>query len=107
MAKSTIYLLDDEETLVSLQKEVAELAGFNAQSYTRASDFFDSVESFAAGSLMVLDLHMPGMDGIEVMRQLAKMSCPPSLILVSGHDTGVLHSAEKLGRAHGLDVIPV
>ena len=105
MAKTTIYLLDDEESLVELQKEVAELAGFNAQSFTRASDFFDSVDTFEAGSLMVLDLHMPEMDGIEVMRQLAKMSSPPSLILVSGHDTGVLHSAEKLGRAHGLKVL--
>ena len=105
MAKSTIYLLDDEEALVELHCEVAELAGFNAQGFTRASQFFEQVAEFETGSVMVLDLHMPEMDGIEVMRRLAKMPNPPALILISGHDVGVLLSAEKLCRAHGLEVI--
>lgn len=105
MAKSTIYLLDDEESLVALECEIAELAGFSVQGYTRASDFFDNVVMFELGSLMVLDLQMPEMDGIEVMRRLAKMPNPPALILVSGHDVSVLSSAEKLCHAHGLEVI--
>ncbi|MFV9615913.1 MAG: EAL domain-containing protein [Gammaproteobacteria bacterium] len=105
MTKSTIYLLDDEEALVELHCEVAELAGFNAQGFTRASQFFEHVAEFETGSVMVLDLHMPEMDGIEVMRRLAKMPNPPALILISGHDVGVLLSAEKLCRAHGLEVI--
>lgn len=105
MSQSTIYLLDDEQALVELHTEVAELAGFNAQGYTRASQFFEHVVEFETDSVMVLDLHMPEMDGIEVMRRLAKMPNTPALILISGHDASVLHSAEKLCRAHGLEVI--
>jgi len=105
MTESTIYLLDDEEALVKLHCEVAELAGFNTQGFTSASNFFEKIVEFETGSLMVLDLHMPEMDGIEVMRRLAKMPNPPALILISGHDAGVLLSAEKLCRAHGLEVI--
>ena len=105
MTGSTIYLLDDEEALVELHSEGAELAGFNAQGFTRASQFFEHVTEFESGAVMVLDLQMPEMDGIEVMRRLAKMPNPPALILVSGHDVGVLYSAEKLCRAHGLEVI--
>lgn len=105
MDNSTIYILDDEEMLVTLQCEVAELAGFNVQGYTSAKDFFNSVTAFENHSLMVLDLHMPEVDGIEVMRQLTTMPNPPELILVSGHDARVLHSAEKLCIAHGLEVI--
>ena len=105
MTKPTIYLLDDEEALVELHSEIAELAGFNAQGYTRAIQFFEQVVDFETGSVMVLDLHMPEMDGIEVMRRLAQMSNTPALILISGHDAGVLRSAEKLCRAHGLEVI--
>ena len=105
MTKPTIYLLDDEAALVELHCEVAELAGFKAQGFTRASQFFDHVVEFETGSVMVLDLHMPEMDGIEVMRRLAQMPNPPALILISGHDAGVLRSAEKLCRAHGLEVI--
>ena len=105
MTKPTIYLLDDEAALVELHCEVAELAGFKAQGYTRASQFFEHVDEFETGSVMVLDLHMPEMDGIEVMRRLAQMPNSPALILISGHDAGVLRSAEKLCRAHGLEVI--
>jgi len=105
MTKSTVYLLDDEQELVDLHREVAKLAGFNAHGFTRASQFFEHVIEFETGSVMVLDLQMPEMDGIEVMRRLAQMPNPPALILISGHDAGVLRSAEKLCRAHGLEVI--
>ncbi len=105
MTRPTIYLLDDEEALVELHCEMASLAGFNAQGYTRASQLFEQVTEFEAGSIMMLDLHMPEMDGIEVMRHLAQMQNTPALILLSGHDISVLHSAEKLCKAHGLEVI--
>ncbi len=48
---------------------------------------------------------MPEVDGIEVMRRLAQMDHTPRLILMSGQDTGVLLSAEKLGRAHNLEIL--
>ena len=105
MTRSTVYLLDDEEALVDLHCEVAELAGLEAHGFTRASDFFEQVVDFESSSILVLDLHMPEMDGIEVMRRLAKMHNTPALILLSGHDASVLNSAEKLCRAHGLEVI--
>ncbi len=105
MNPTTVYLIDDEPELVELLYDVVELAGLNPQSFTRGSTFFEQVDVFSTGSILVLDLHMPEMDGIEVMRRLAKMDNPPSLILISGTDTGVLHAAEKLGRAHNLEII--
>ncbi|MFK5892675.1 MAG: response regulator, partial [Pseudomonadota bacterium] len=105
MKKTTVYLIDDELELVEWLSDVVELAGLHAQGYTNARNFFDQIEIFESNSILVLDLNMPEMDGIEVMRRLAKMTSPPSLILISGHDTGVLHSAEKLGNAHNLKII--
>ncbi|MCP4995173.1 MAG: EAL domain-containing protein [Gammaproteobacteria bacterium] len=106
MNKTTVYLIDDEPELVDLLSDVVEMSGFSAQGFVQAGQFFEEVGGvFAAGSILVLDLHMPGMDGIEVMRRLADMENPPALILISGHDTGVLHSAEKLGHAHNLEII--
>ena len=43
MTKPTIYLLDDEEALVELHSEMADLAGFSARGYTRASQLFEQV----------------------------------------------------------------
>ncbi|MCF6237905.1 MAG: EAL domain-containing response regulator [Candidatus Marinimicrobia bacterium] len=52
----------------------------------------------------MLDLMMPGVDGIEVIRFLAERGCDAQLILVSGFDPAVLHSAQKLATEQGLNV---
>ncbi|MCW8933281.1 MAG: EAL domain-containing response regulator [Gammaproteobacteria bacterium] len=102
---NTVYLIDDEAEMVELLSELIELIGFEAKGFTQASVFFEQVQVFAAGSVLILDLNMPEMDGIQVMRRLAGMLNPPALILVSGHDAGVLNSAEKLCEAHKLELI--
>ena len=105
MNQTTVYLIDDEPVMMEILCEMVKLIGLKTKGYTRASHFFEEVEFVEDGSILVLDLNMPEMDGIVVIRQLAKMKKPPALILVSGHDSGVLSSAEKLGRAHNLDII--
>ncbi len=105
MSQATVYILDDELALVELHCEIAEMAGFEATGFTRASEFFAQVTRFTPGSILLLDLLMPEMDGIEVMRRLAQIPNPPAIILMSGHDVGILNSAEKLCRAHGFDVL--
>ena len=105
MSQTTVYLLDDEPNLLELLSDVVSMAGLKPQSFTRASCFFAEVDKFEPGAILVLDLHIPEMDGIEVMRRLAEQSTSPAIILMSGHDTSVLHSAEKLGKAHNLELI--
>lgn len=105
MKQATIYLLDDEPDMLSLLSDMLDEIGFSAQCYNTGEDFFEQIIEPDNGALMILDLNMPGMDGIEVMRQLAKMPSPPALILISGHNVGVLHSAEKLGAVHNLKII--
>ncbi len=100
-----IYLLDDEPEMLSLLNDMVEDVDMHAQCFDRAKVFFEQVTQFVPNSLLVLDLHMPEMDGIEVMRRLATIDNPPALILISGHDIGVLHSAEKLGKVHNLEII--
>ncbi len=102
---TTVYLIDDEPELVELLSDVVNLAGLDAHGYTRASHFFEQVKEFAQNSILVLDLNMPEMDGIEVMRKLATMENPPLLILISGTDIGLLRAAEKLGLAHNLQIL--
>ena len=105
MTVKTVYLIDDEPDLLNLLGEMVTLTKLKAHKYTQANHFFEEITEFECDSILVLDLNMPEMDGIEVMRRLATMTAPPALILVSGHDQGVLHSAEKLGRAHNLEII--
>jgi len=105
MPQTMVYLLDDEPDMLEILSDVVSMMGLKPLCFTRASNFFKEVDEFEPGSILALDLNMPEMDGIEVMRRLSALSSPPAIILMSGHDSGVLHSAEKLGEAHDLDLI--
>lgn len=52
--------------------------------------------------MVVLDINMPGMDGVEFVRHLAERRFTGSLLLVSGEDEILLQSTEKLARAYEL-----
>ena len=105
MSNPIVYLIDDEPEILEFLSTAVELAGLHPKSYDRASTFFETNVDAAPGSILILDLNMPEMDGIEVMRRLTKLANPPKLILISGHDFGVLHAAEQLGQAHNLEII--
>lgn len=105
MTNQTIYIIDDEPQTLGLIAEYAKLIGYRSKAYTDAIKFFEDPEEHAPGSIMILDLIMPGMDGIEVMRQMVKTGNILPLILVSGYDSGVLNSAEHLAKAHSLEII--
>lgn len=105
MTSPLVYLIDDEPYMLDLLGDVVEMAGMEPRLYSKASEFFDGIHTVVPNAILVLDLFMPEMDGIEVMRRLADIPNPPALILVSGHDAGVLHSAEELGRAYNLKIL--
>ena len=105
MTDQIIYIIDDEQQTAELLAEFTRLIGCLPCVYTEAIRFFEETESYAESSIMVLDLNMPNMDGVEVMRQMVKTNRRLPLILVSGYDSGILHSAEQLAKAYSLDII--
>ena len=52
--------------------------------------------------MVALDLGMPGMDGVELLRFLAAESFDGPVLIISGFDRRVLESAFRLGEALGL-----
>jgi len=98
-----IYIVDDDEQVADLLGVIVDMAGFEQQIFTTSREFVK--QTTGDTDIILLDLNMPDMDGIEVIRELAKKRCPASILFISGQDAGVLHSAEKLAKAHDLRVI--
>ncbi|QYZ65784.1 MAG: regulatory protein [Gammaproteobacteria bacterium (ex Lamellibrachia satsuma)] len=101
--KRKLLVIDDEPDIGVFVRDVALDLGYEAISIHRP----DSFEAFFSDDidLVVLDLIMPGRDGVELLRTMAERSSTASIILISGYDTGVLHSAQKLASEQGLHVV--
>lgn len=56
---------------------------------------------------IVLDIMMPNIDGVEVLRDLAARKCEAGIIIVSGHDLGILRATEKIAIDRRLNFIGV
>lgn len=102
-SSKAVYILDDDLQYASLLQKVVEKSCTNVVSETSASIFLGM--DVPGEYILILDLMMPEMDGIEVIRSLSKKPEDVSLILISGFDERVLHSAQLLAEAHGIEVL--
>src|SRR5690348_7703228 len=98
-----LLILDDERTVAQTVAFAAERHGFLVRLTDSAKDFFDDVARFSPSHIIV-DLLMPGMDGVEVLRNLAAVGCHANIIMMSGMGAKVLESAQRAGLERGLRI---
>ncbi|MEX2494518.1 MAG: EAL domain-containing response regulator [Woeseia sp.] len=99
-----LLVLDDDTELGELIGELAERAGFAATVTCESGRFHEEISKMLP-EMIVLDLQMPGEDGVEVLRELASSGVRAGILLVSGMDKRTIASAEHFGRQAGLNVV--
>ena len=102
-----ILALDDEPFILKLLSHMLASMGFT--SVTLCDNGLTALDQIKGPgihpNLILLDLNMPGMDGIEFVRHLVEINYTGSLILISGEDERMLQTAEKLVQAHKIQVL--
>lgn len=102
-----ILALDDEPLILKLLSHMLANMGFalvtTCDNGRAALERVD--EPVNHPDLILLDLNMPEMDGVEFVRHLVEHRYAGSLILISGEDERMLQAAEKLVKAHRIPVL--
>ncbi|HVF84154.1 MAG TPA: response regulator [Sphingomicrobium sp.] len=103
MGRPRLLLIDDEPALAAFVATAADGCGYHSAVSENESDFRTRFAS-ERPDVVALDLGMPGMDGVELLRFLANQKFAGPVLIISGFDRRVLESAFRLGQALGLDM---
>jgi two-component system, OmpR family, response regulator ResD len=98
-ARGSVLVVDDEPTIAEVVSRYLERAGYRTQV---AHDGAQALAHAARGrpDLVVLDLMLPGLDGLEVMRRLREGPTPPGVILLTAKGE---ESDRLIGLRQGAD----
>src|SRR5215510_3192886 len=105
-SRNRLLVVDDQPDILEFIGQVAEAVGYTVSLAGSATEFHEGLTSFAP-SVVILDLQMPDVDGIELIRHLSRQQNRAHILIASGMDSRVLASAEQLGRSLGLNMIGV
>jgi two-component system, LuxR family, response regulator FixJ len=93
----TIFVVDDENSVRRALTEMMDVFGYNVEAFETAEGLLQSLESRHAGCI-VADVLMPGMNGIELVRELFRRGIVIPVVVISGHaDIAMAVAAIKAG----------
>ncbi len=105
-ARPSVLVLDDDEFSQMVLRKHLNLLGF-----TQVQTVSDGLEGVAAldqqtppPDIIICDIFMPQMDGIEFVAELVKRNFQGQLILMTGMNTDMLLVAQDIARMNGLHV---
>lgn len=99
-----LLLIDDEPAFGRFIAHAAETGGYKAHVTMSAQPFMDKYRELQP-AVVAVDLGMPQVDGVVLLRFLAEEKCTAPVIIISGFDRRVLDSSMRLGEALGLNMV--
>jgi DNA-binding NtrC family response regulator len=86
MANQKILIVDDEKNIRLTMRQALQPLGYDVETAVNGEDALKQLEAGDFG-LILLDLKMPGMDGLEVLRRVVALRPDIRVILISAHGT--------------------
>ena len=105
-AGNNLVVIDDEPLICEFISDVAGSYGFDVRSCCGLGPLSKVLADFDP-SLVLLDLNMPGHDGVEVLRFLEAQHRDSSVMLMSGEGGRVLEAALRFGQELGLNMLGI
>lgn len=80
----TVFIVDDDQAVCEALRFFLQLTGFRVETYHRAEEFLDAYDPERPGCLL-LDISMPGMNGLELQKELHARHSRLPVIFMTGH----------------------
>jgi DNA-binding NtrC family response regulator len=105
MSAVRVLLVDDEEELVATIQERLEMRGMLAEAVTTGHDALERIQQ-ARFDVVVVDLKMPGLGGIETVDAIRKQQPEVQVLLITGHGSGHGELEELTSRGYRILLKP-
>src|SRR5208337_2460164 len=97
-----VYIVDDDEAVRNSLSVLLATEGYAVRTFGSAPEFLAAASSLPAGCLIV-DLHMPEMDGLDLQQRLIERALHFPMIVITGH--GDVALAVRAMKAGAIDFI--
>lgn len=98
----TVYIVEDDPSVRDALGLVLGLGGHAVAMYADAETFLGAYRPEWTGCLLI-DIRMPGMNGLELQARLGELHCPMPVIIMTGH--GDVDSARQAFRSRAVDFL--
>lgn len=97
-----ISIIDDDESIRKGLGRLFRSVGFDVNSFASAEEFLNSGD-LQRSSCLILDLRMPGMDGLELQSRLVSSNCQVPIVFLTAHNDE--QSREQALQAGAIDFV--
>ncbi|MEG3618205.1 EAL domain-containing response regulator [Magnetovibrio sp. PR-2] len=99
-------VVDDEEFIRTLVERILKSLGAeNIRTAEGGKAALQTIDADGAPDIVLCDLNMPEMDGIEFLRHLVEREFKGGIAMISGEDKRILETAQELGKAQNLNIL--
>ena len=97
-----IFCVEDDNSVRELMVYALRASGFEAEGFCDGAALFDALEKQASPSLITLDIMLPGMDGVEILKKLRSSSATRTIPIIMASAKGTEYD-KVLGLDLGAD----
>ena len=102
--KNTVFLIDDDASVRKGLTRLTKSAGYQVQSFASAHEFLDAKPQSAGPACLVLDVRMPGLNGLDLQRELLAANAILPIIFITGH--GDIPMSVQAMKGGAVDFLP-
>lgn len=98
----TVFIVDDDASVRDALALMFSVRGYRTAVFSSAEDFLSAWRASWTGCLLV-DIRMPGMDGLLLQDRLLEMGCTLPVVVITGH--GDVASARRAFKSNAIDFL--